>query len=132
MFGVGGGEGLEVDVVVVASTGFGQLVLDVGDGGLVAGRAKDTVAFRGRIGEFLELAGALEEVVALDVVSQAFLWSKERKVSANCSLVDRVGRCGAEGAMKARGSWNLPILQGGACLGEQKLRGRCRAAQRPR
>lgn len=72
MLGIGGGERLEVDIKVVTS--LAKLALDVLDGGLVTGRAKDTVALLGGVGKLLKLARTVEEVLALDVVAEVFLW----------------------------------------------------------
>lgn len=79
VLGVGGGEGLEVDVVVVASGA--EFALDVLDGGFVARRAKDAVAFRGGVGARLERSRTVQEVFALDVVAQMFLCKERGAIS---------------------------------------------------
>lgn len=70
---VGSRERLQVDVKVIAASGFAELVLDVGNGGLVAGRGEHSVAFLRSVCERLELARTIKEIFTLDVVSKAFL-----------------------------------------------------------
>ncbi|KAI3476740.1 hypothetical protein L1887_61704 [Cichorium endivia] len=71
VLGVRRREGLQVHVVVVAR--LAQLALDVLHRRLVPGRAKHAVALRGGVGDLLQPLGAVEKILALDIVAEAFL-----------------------------------------------------------